>query len=67
MTELPLEFKNNILDLHGSDGQVWLDKLPSFVHSIEKRWRIQVSAPNLIKVRGGIFLRFKIGVSVLNI
>lgn len=43
MSKLPSEFKKRILDLHGSNGREWLEKLPSLIHTIEKNWGIEVT------------------------
>lgn len=43
MSELPSEFKKRILDLHGANGQEWLEELPSLIRTIEKSWDIEVT------------------------
>lgn len=40
--KLPDGFAARILDLHGEQGQSWLDRLPDLIHDLEKAWAIQV-------------------------
>lgn len=43
MSGLPSDFKKRNLDLHGSNGQEWIEKLPSLIRTIEQSWEIEVT------------------------
>lgn len=45
MHNLPGEFVQTNLEVHGDDGRQWLDNLPSLLREIERRWSLMIQAP----------------------
>ncbi len=42
---LPDHFVKCTLDLFGEEGQAWLENLPAFLASLEKRWNLRLEEP----------------------
>ena len=45
ITQLPIKFTRNTLDLCGALGEQWLNRLPQIVEEIEKRWSLKTEKP----------------------
>lgn len=40
--QLPQGFTTRVIDVHGEQGQAWLDELPDLIRELEQAWNIQV-------------------------
>src|SRR5215475_408459 len=38
-------FRRRILDIHGTLGRDWLDRLPDLIRECEQRWSITIQSP----------------------
>lgn len=45
MFVIPDDFKREMIVLHGDEGHVWLDRLPTILAACEERWAITIVSP----------------------
>jgi streptomycin 6-kinase len=45
MLVIPENFTRHMLQLHGVEGQLWLDRLPAILGACKQRWDLKIGAP----------------------
>jgi streptomycin 6-kinase len=45
MLVIPENFVRHMHQLHGAEGQLWLDRLPAILAACEQRWDLKIGAP----------------------